>query len=380
MINSNISQDYLKFSTEKILLLKSAILSGEELVNSWNFYLSNFNFEKTDPVCIKLFPLLYSNLRKNKIEPPLLEGFRKIYNITWYKNKLLFNKMLLAIEALADSGIESIPLKGMALTLAFYKDFGLRLMNDFDLLVPEDKIMKSVEVLLNLGYNPENNFKFHEKYIQINNSYTFFGKDRLEFDLHWHILFESCNSQTDEILLQNLIPANTNGKKINVLNIENQLLQMIVHGLNCFSSSGFQWVADIVFLLQNFGEEINWKKLITNAERLNLSLSLNTGFIFINSEIKHLIPEWVIDELNSIKISANEKKELRIKVKGQGRRGHVHLLWYHYLRNKELQNFPVFPHYFLIFLQHKWSVKKIWLVPFYSIYLGITRLFNLSSD
>ena len=178
---------------------------------------------------------------------------------------------------------------------------------------------------------------------------------------------------------QNLIPINVNNKTINVLSIENQLLQVTVHGLNQFSSSGFQWLADIIFLLQNFGEEINRKKLISNTERLNLSLSLYAGFKFINSEIKHLIPERVLSELNSINFTKNERRELEIKTRGGGRRGHVRLLWYHYLRNKELRKFPVFPYYFLIFLQHKWSVKKVWLVPIYSIYIGIIRLFSLSS-
>ena len=151
MINT---EEYLKFSDEKILLLKSALLNGEEFINIWNNHLYNFNLEKTDPVCIKIFPLLYVNLKKHKIETHLLAELKKVYNLTWYKNKLLFNKMFMAIEALDVAGIESIPLKGMALSLAFYKDFGLRPMNDFDLLVPKEKIRKSVEVLFNLGYNP----------------------------------------------------------------------------------------------------------------------------------------------------------------------------------------------------------------------------------
>ncbi len=376
MVNS---EEYLKFSDEKLLLLKSALLNGEDCINSWNNFLSNFNFEKTDPVCNKLSPLLYINLKKHKIETPLLAELKKIYNLTWYKNKLLFNKMFMAIEALTDTGIKSIPLKGMALTLAFYKDFGLRLMNDFDLLVPKEKIRGSVEILFKLEYYPLNNFNFQEKYLQINNSYTFIGKDGNEFDLHWHILFESCDSQTDEILSQNLLPTNVNNKIINVLSIENQLLQVIVHGLNNFTSSGFQWLADVIFLLQNFGGKITWTKLIANAEKLNLSLSLYIGFKFINYEIKPLIPEWVLNELNSINFTKNERRELEIKTRGGGRRGHLYLLWYHYLRNKELKRFPAFPHYFLIFLQHKWSVRKIWLVPVYSFYIGIIRLFNLLS-
>jgi hypothetical protein len=377
---SNISKDYLHFSGDKILLLKSALLQGEEAVESWSNYCSDFNFDKIDPVCFKLFPLLYVNLKKHKIDAPLLKEFKNLYNVAWYKNKLLFSKMFQAIEALASKSIECMPLKGMALILAYYKDFGLRPMNDFDLLIPEKRIKEAIDILLSIGYKPGNNFRFSRKFLLINNSYTFFGEDSSELDLHWHILYDACSQKADKILLQNPVSVKVNNRTINVLNLENQLLQVIVHGLNRFSSSGFQWMADVVFLLKNYEKQIDWEKLVENSERLNLSLSLYSGFKFINSEIQHLVPERILDQLNSINVSENEKKELRIKIKGQGRRGHAHLLWYHYLRNKGLRNFPGFPHYFLIFLQHKWSVKKIWLVPFYSVYLGITRLLNSSSD
>ena len=249
-----------------------------------------------------------------------------------------------------------------------------------DDFIPGKKIDEVIDALLRLGYKLENNFRFSKKYLLITNSYTFFGEDSSELDLHWHILFDSCSREADNLLLQKLVPVEINNRTINVLNPENQLLQAMVHGLNRFSSSGFQWVADVIFILQKYEKQINWKKLIENSERLNLSLSLYSGFKFINLKIKHLVPDQVLNELNSINVSRHEKKELGIKIKGGGRRGHVHLLWYHYLRNKGLHNFPGFPHYFLIYLQHRWSVKKIWLVPFYSVYLGITRLLNSSSD
>ncbi len=378
--NSNIIKDDLQFSADKILLLKSALLQGEEAAESWNKYYSDFNYKKVDPVCNKIIPLLYVNLKKHNIETPLLKEFKNIYNITWYKNKLLFNKLFLAIEALSNAGIEAMPLKGMALTLAYYKDFGLRPMNDFDLFIPGKKIDEVIDTLLRLGYKLENNFRFSKKYLLITNSYTFFGEDSSELDLHWHILFDSCSREADNLLLQKPVPVEINNRTINVLNLENQLLQAMVHGLNRFSSSGFQWAADVVFILQKYGDKIDWGKLVENSGKLNLSLSLYSSFNFINSEIKPLVPEKVLNEMSSINISSNEKKELKIKMKSRGRSGHMHLLWYHYLRNKGLRNFPLFPHYFLIFLQHKWSVKKIWQVPFYSVYLGITRLLKLSSD
>ncbi len=367
------SEKYLKFSNEKILLLKSALLNGEEAINSWENYLSDFQLEKADPVCVKLFPLLYINLRKNKIETPLLERFRRIYNTTWYKNKLLFNKMLLAIEELAFAGIESKPLKGMALTLAFYKDFGLRPMNDFDLLIPENKIMKAVEILLKLGYKPVGDFIFREEYLFANNSVNFIGEDNTELDVHWHILHDCCNNESDELLSQDLIPLNTKNRVIYCLNPENQLINIIVHGIDCYTSSAFQWVADVVFILQNFRNEINWNKLIENARSLNLSLSLYVGFKFINTEICTLIPGWVLRDLSYIDVSENEKNILKAKTKSSGIWGNMPSLWHHCLRHNSNTKFPTLQYHFLVYLQHLWGVRKLWLLPFYFIYYGINR-------
>lgn len=367
------TEKYLKFSNEKILLLKSALLNAEESIISWKNYLSNFNLEKTDPVNIKLFPLLYVNLRKNKIETPLLEKFRKIYNTTWYKNKLLFSKMLLAIEELDNAGIESKPLKGMALTLAFYKDFGLRPMNDFDLFVPENTTIKAVEILLKLGYKPVGNSIFREEYLFANNSFNFIGKDNIELDIHWHILRDCCNNESDELLSQDLISLNTKNRIIYCLNSENQLLNIIVHGIDYFSSSTFQWVADVVFILQNFGKEINWNKLIDNARSLDLSLSLYAGFEFINTEISALIPGWVLRVLSYIDVSENEKNILKTKTKRPGIWGNMPSLWHHCLRHNSDSKFPILHYLFLVYLQHLWGVRKLWLLPFYFIHYGINR-------
>lgn len=368
------TEKYLKFSNEKILLLKSALLNGEELIKSWRNYLSDFSLEKTDPVCIKLFPLLYVNLRKNKIETPLLREFRKIYNITWYKNKLLFNKMFMAVDALTDAGIESIPLKGMVYTLVFYKDFGLRPMNDFDLLVPENKTIKAVEILLKLGYKPVTNFRISEEYLFTNSSFNFVGKDNIELDLHWHILRDCCNNESDEILSRDINSLNIKNKTIYYLTPENQLLHIIVHGIDCFSSSTFQWVADVVFIVQNFGNEINWNKLIKNAESLSLSLSLYAGFEFINSEISTLIPDWVLKNLSYIDVSDNERNIFKTKTNRPGIWGNMPSLWYHCLRHNSPKKFPISQYHFLVYLKHLWGVRTFWLLPFYVIYYGINRL------
>jgi hypothetical protein len=48
--------------------------------------------------------------------------------------------------------IPAIPLKGADIALNYYSDVGLRLMVDFDVLVPEEKIDEAERLLLKMGY------------------------------------------------------------------------------------------------------------------------------------------------------------------------------------------------------------------------------------
>ena len=119
---------------EQELLLMAALLRGSAAIDAWLEWKSSVNVDRLDQHSYRLLPLLYRNLSIHGVEDPLLNKFRGIHRLTWYKNRVMFHNMATLIRHFNDAGIDTILLKGAALVLRYYEDHGLRPMIDFDIL------------------------------------------------------------------------------------------------------------------------------------------------------------------------------------------------------------------------------------------------------
>src|SRR5215470_12661875 len=117
------------------LLLKAALLEGEAAVEAWESWRANTDIHRLDQGSYRMLPLLYRNLQKHEIKDPVMEKLKGVYRHTWYKNQILFSRMAAILRSFQEAGIDVMVLKGTALVLLHYKDYGLRPMNDFDVLV-----------------------------------------------------------------------------------------------------------------------------------------------------------------------------------------------------------------------------------------------------
>lgn len=77
-----------------------------------------------------------------------------VYEANLRRNELLLKAGATVRDALVDSGIPAIPLKGLALLGSVYRDFGARQLNDVDMLIPRADRTRAAECLRSLGYRP----------------------------------------------------------------------------------------------------------------------------------------------------------------------------------------------------------------------------------
>ena len=148
---------YSQYEPERRLLLalvgrrgeasnKEAMLSLFRQVN-WE------NFLATTPD--DLYPYLAFRLESftDRIDkaPELEQLFRTRRN-TAVRNLRLRHELGRAIEALRQTGIPALALKGIVLAYTIYPDSSLRPMSDLDLLVPPGLREKALEVLQKLGF------------------------------------------------------------------------------------------------------------------------------------------------------------------------------------------------------------------------------------
>lgn len=79
---------------------------------------------------------------------------QKSYRTNALRNLKLYHQLIELLKALQAAEIPVIVLKGSYLGQAVYSHPALRFMVDFDLMVPEEALEATLEILATLGYRP----------------------------------------------------------------------------------------------------------------------------------------------------------------------------------------------------------------------------------
>ena len=87
-------------------------------------------------------------------------------------------------------------LKGAALTLLYYKDYGLRPMEDVDILVRTSEWQSTIDALSDLGWRAR--VPVTPRRVAASHAMEFAGDGSQRIDLHWHLLPDTCWRNGDE--------------------------------------------------------------------------------------------------------------------------------------------------------------------------------------
>jgi len=99
-------------------------------------------------------------------------------------NARLLHEYHTVAAALADAGLEAIPLKGIHLATLVYPDPALRPMGDIDLLVRSTQVDTIGSLLLRLGYERFSPSRYDDPHAHHE---TYHATGRAPVELHWHL-------------------------------------------------------------------------------------------------------------------------------------------------------------------------------------------------
>ena len=113
--------------------MQAALFQGERSIHAWHLWKKGTDIETNtlDLSSFRLLPHVYRNLRDQGLSDPLIEKLKGIYRLHWYKNQRLFHHMTPVLKSFHAAGIKTMILKGAALSLQYYRDYGLRAMGRF---------------------------------------------------------------------------------------------------------------------------------------------------------------------------------------------------------------------------------------------------------
>jgi hypothetical protein len=359
---------------EQELLLKAAVMHGKNALDAWNEWKSRVDIDKIDHGSRRMLPLLHRNLQATAINDPLMGMFKGIYRRTWYENQLLFHNMSILLKSFHEAGIETLILKGVALVLLHYKDYGLRPMTDFDVLVHTEQASEAVNLLSKLGFKSQG--EFLETSIFFTHGLSFKDAASRRCDLHWYIMKECRYPHADDDFWDGAVSMRVNDVETYALNPTDQLLHICVHGAKWDSVPSFRWIADTMTILNTSQSDIDWNRLHKQAKNRHLIIPLRVALSYLRDVFYAPIPQTILEGIQNTSTSIIEGLEYKYKTQNHNQNflGYLPILWFEYLRSLRGSDSRNKYLGFIKWLQLHWGVKQKWQLPFYLILMLMSRI------
>jgi hypothetical protein len=347
------------------LLLKAALLRGEQTLSAWRHWKSTVDLGRIDHESARLLPLLYKNLSEFGVTDPLLERFKGAHRKAWYKNRVLIHILSGLIGRLQEAGLRPVVLKGVPMTLLYYRDYGLRPMDDVDMLVTGTEALRAATLLQQWGWQPRFPGRIMRQEIEhsCRHAIGFMNAGGHHVDLHWHLLPECTYPHADDDFLAAAIPISLDGSLTTLaLCPADQLLHTVVHGVRWSPQPVLRWVADAMTLL---GSEavVDWERLRLQVKERKLLRYLQNGMDYLHTVFQASVPQTWMEELRSTPATSFEKREYVILSHHLGLLSHLAVRWFQYSRfmgdTAFIRKIVAIPRY----LKTVWDVKSWWRMP-----------------
>jgi hypothetical protein len=359
-------------TSEQLLLLRAALSSAQEAKEAWSAWRERINFDEIDPASHSLLPLISRNIDLK--HEPLFQRCKGVYRHIWVSNRIHWERILLVLTQLQKEGVDQIVLlKGMAMTLQYYRDFGVRPMGDIDILVDRVHLPLIDRFLLSAGWKPKfSRFDMsNPDYVERRHALNYTLDRGLNLDVHWRLIQES-SLEMDRTVLRDAKKLDWEGIILRVPEPGDLLLQACLHGTKYSPIPLIRWVADAVTLLRSAPQDVDWGRLETLAKQARVCYALATAFEFLTQQFQAPIPQETIRNLQSAVSLPLERFEYVCN-----ERGYPNVAaWHRYCMNQghltlssRLRQIPEF-------LRVTARLRSFWAIPFYGMYWMFKRVFG----
>ena len=363
-------RDVNVFATpEQEMLLKASLLKGDPSLIAWREWRASINIEDhMDNGSFRLLPLLYQNLRKHHVEDPLMDRLKGIYRQTWYKNQKLFYETGKILKYFHDAGIQTMIVKGAALSALTYKNHGVRPMSDVDVMVPFSQILTATEVLRQKGWAPCI-YPESEETLKYRISLQYKNSCNDEFDLHWFPYIEFNRKKLDGDLWNHSVPIMLANEETTAPCPTDNLIHVMIHGTWWNPEPPIRWIADAMSIFNAFGVELDWERFVNTVRINRIALRIRDALVYLKNTFHADIPNHVIKTIIDMPTSITERIAYSYSLRNPNiiteKFGYIPILYLDFLRiNSDaglLQSTINFPRY----LQYNYQMDHLSDVFFY---------------
>ncbi|MBO7747801.1 nucleotidyltransferase family protein [Paenibacillus sp. MWE-103] len=219
----------------------------------------------------RLYPIVYAQINKLDLQfvpAHIISTLNQMCVCNTMKMLQLTAVMEKVCHTLEQANIKSLVLKGPVLAEALYDDFSLRTSKDIDLLVPEGSFEQAEELLLQLGFQPDEYVPRALNAVRRNKhhlSYTH-SESRVQVELHWRMSSDSFREFTFNELWNRRRQTKKTSIPVSYLGHEDLFVYLISHGAR-HAWFRLRWLADIKYMMHS---EMNWATVADYCGKLDL--------------------------------------------------------------------------------------------------------------
>lgn len=200
-------------------------------------------------------------------------------------------EMIRLFESFAAPGIEAVVIKGPVLSARCYGDPGLRQYGDLDLIVRDADILRSTELMIELGY--ESNVSLAAiRAKKIPGEYVFRqSATKLLVEFHTELTFRYHPRPLPiEKLFKRQARVNIDGQEIPALSLEDELVLICIHGAKHFWEQ-LSYIADVAAFVSN--QRLDWGRVESVAQEVAAERMLHVGLRLAAEILGASLPENV---------------------------------------------------------------------------------------
>jgi hypothetical protein len=316
------------------LLLRAALLDGERAVAAWERWQAVEDVSQTDGDSLRMMPLVCRNLLAITTDVPQLATLKSIYRHQWVANHQRLHRAGLGLRILERAGIQTMVLKGAALAHAYYRDVGVRVFLDVDVLVRAERAQEAGTALRAAAWSQSLPTDL-ETLLPVTQGTMFTDAVDGAIDLHWHALWSPA---VEDDFWDAAEPVEIGGSPTLMQCAPDQLLHACVHGI---WSDGYRirWVADAVTVLRA-APDLDWDRVISRARARAITPPLHEALTYIRNVFDAPVPGPVLRSLETAPRRAAEWRTHRAWMAPASRLRTARLVLEHFRRQRAL---PVGP-------------------------------------
>jgi hypothetical protein len=354
---------------QQALLLRAALLQGRPALDAWQGWKSQADIDHLDPGSFRVLPQLYQNLTSLQVQDPLMRKLKGIYRRSWYTNQLALRDLAGLLQGFAAAGIDSLLLKNVALVLCYYRDIGLRPVDDLEVLVRIEHALAAMAVMTGLGWEPLAGVPSSELVKTGAPCSAWKAPRGQSFTLYWRVAWEGCEPGAEAEWWEGATSVVYADVQAHVLNPADQLLHVCMAWAEWHTVPAFRWAADAMTILHRAGSDLDWDRLMSRARNWGMTLPVRDTLHCLRRLLDAPFPSELLRGLRRVRVSPLERIEYRRRTRAPGPTSVLERIVSRYLRVRERRRRvgPLDELWgFTRFLQEYWGLAYGWQVPLWA--------------